>query len=383
MATTAAPITAASPAAALDPEIFDAEPTIEASGQIAPLLRDWNELVRAEIGSVQSFAVYDRDAQSQQAWHQWLVAVAAIAGSTAVLLAILQLATFARPLLLETPAAAVLAGGEYVAAILAIIAVVLGLSVAFHTRWRVLRMKAEQYRFLKAHYLLHAAQWLSRAPAERSDYLRTMLAGIHALDSGDAHHWAQGTFSLFRDEPASLAATDAPLAAALVRYLRVGRIESQRDYFIVQTRRRHDRERGTWFIPPACFFLSIVFAFAHFAVEIWGQERHSADAHAEVRAVPAKKPHHTPTALMIGCLLGAAAFPVLGAMVRTMRTAFEFGRNANRFEGVAHVLDEIDGQLALPLPPAAQMELLREAHRMLQHENRSWMRLMIEAEWFG
>ena len=36
-----------------------------------------------------------------------------------------------------------------------------------------------------------------------------------------------------------------------------------------------------------------------------------------------------------------------------------------------------------PLPPAARMELLREAECLLQYENRSWMRLMIEAEWFG
>jgi hypothetical protein len=169
----------------------------------------------------------------------------------------------------------------------------------------------------------------------------------------------------------------------MVRYLRERRIESQRDYFVAQTRRRHDKERGTWFIPPACFFLSIVFAFAHFAVEIWGHETHAAGEHAVVEPAPLNAPQHAPTALMIGCLLGAAAFPVLGAMVRTIRTAFEFGRNANRFEGVAHVLDEIDGQLAQPLPPAAQMELLREAHRVLQYENRSWMRLMIEAEWFG
>jgi hypothetical protein len=87
-------------------------------------------------------------------------------------------------------------------------------------------------------------------------------------------------------------------------------------------------------------------------------------------------------------MIGAAAFPVFGAMFRTIRTAFEFGRNANRFDGVARILGNVEKQLA-PQPPdkmppqAVQLELVREAEFVLQHENRSWMRLMIEAEWFG
>ena len=86
---------------------------------------------------------------------------------------------------------------------------------------------------------------------------------------------------------------------------------------------------------------------------------------------------------MLACLIGAAAFPVVGAMVRTMRTAFEFGRNANRFDGVARILASVDQQLQAAASPAVKLELLREAEFVLQHENRSWMRLMIEAEWFG
>jgi hypothetical protein len=70
-------------------------------------------------------------------------------------------------------------------------------------------------------------------------------------------------------------------------------------------------------------------------------------------------------------------------MIRTIRTAFEFGRNANRFEGVARILSNVDKQLGAATSPAVKLELLREAEFVLQHENRSWMRLMIEAEWFG
>jgi hypothetical protein len=367
----------------LDPGIFDSASVIEESGQLAPLLQEWNEVVRGELSSVQSFPRYDRLALSQQRWHQCLVTIAAVAGGVAVILAILQLSAFAWPQPQPTTTVAVLAGVEYLAAILAIVSVALGLSVAFHVRWRALRMKVEQYRFLKSHFLLHAERWLARPAPERIDYLRTMLAGIHALDSHDAHHWAQGVFSLYRDDPAVIASTNDALSADLVRYLRIHRMVLQRDYFERQAVQRLMNERGTRLIPPACFFLSIVFAFAHFAVEIWAHQgaTHVADK-AMLESVPTVT-HHGPSPLMIGCLLGAAAFPVLGAMFRTIRTAFEFGRNAIRFEGIAHVLRSLDEQLAEPLPPAARMELLREAECLLQYENRSWMRLMIEAEWFG
>jgi hypothetical protein len=382
-------------AAPLDSEVFDDPATIDQAGRLAEMLREWNELVRAEIGSVQSFPHYDEQARVQQGWHQWLVGIAAIAGSGAVLLAILQLTVYARPQLAATILDELLAGSEYVAAVLALVAVGLGLAVAFHTRWQLQRMKTEQYRFLKFQFLLHAGGWLEKPSHQRRDQLQTLLAGIHALDRHDAHDWAQGVFSLFDDDPAVILRADAALTDDIVRYFRAKRIGTQRDYFQSQGRLRHDSERRTWLIPPACFFLSIIFAFLHFAVEIFG---HSSGPHAEPHPAPAAKsssdsgqvksasetpPKPPPGPLMLLCLLGAAAFPVIGAMVRTMRTAFEFGRNANRFEGVARTLARVDEELAAAASPAVRLELLREAEFVLQHENRSWMRLMIEAEWFG
>lgn len=366
MATTAAPAT-------LDPEVFDDDTTIEQSGRLADLLRLWNSLVRAELGTVQSFPVYDRESLNQQYWHQRLVGVAAVTGSLAVLFAILQLAADAEPRLLGA-LRPILERGEYLAAALALVAVVLGLGVAFHTRWHLLRMKAEQYRFLKFQFLLHAGDWLDRSEAERRERLQTLLAGIHALDKNDAHEWSQGVFSLVDDEPLLIAKADAALTEDLVRYFRDNRIGSQRAYFLRQAHHRHQTERKTWIIPPTCFFLSIVCALLHFLIEIAGH----ASEHHEVTPADAGS-----GGLLIACLIGAAAFPVVGAMVRTMRTAFEFGRNANRFEGVARILTEVDRQLQAATSHQVKLELLREAEFILQSENRSWMRLMIEAEWFG
>jgi hypothetical protein len=378
----------------LDPEIFDDEPTITQSGRLADLLRLWNQLVRGELGTVQSFPVYDRIALNQQRWHQWLVGVAAVTGTLAVLLAIFQMA---KPRLFEAFLKA-FEYGELLAAVLALVSVVVGLSVAFHTRWQLLRMKAEQYRFLKFHVLLHAGQWLNRSASDRDEGLRTLLAGIHALDKEDAHEWSIGVFSLVADDPALISQADEPLTDDIVRYFRVHRLESQRNYFETQSERRHERERTTWMIPPACFFLSILCAFIHFGGEaarelLAHEEASQAESPAPGVTSPVKPPAAPPRAkeppdtlfdrLLNACLIGAVAFPVIGAMVRTIRTAFEFGRNANRFAGVARILTNIEEKLAAATSPAVKLELMREAEFVLQQENRSWMRLMFEAEWFG
>lgn len=120
-------------------------------------------------------------------------------------------------------------------------------------------------------------------------------------------------------------------------------------------------------IVPACHFGSILVARQIQAAKLAGRSRW------------ATQPQPADDRL----LLRAAAFPVLGALFRTVRTAFEFGRNANRFRGVTQILADAEQELAQLLPPAARMEVLHDAERALQYENRSWMRLMIEAEWFG
>jgi hypothetical protein len=186
--------------------------------------------------------------------------------------------------------------------------------------------------------------------------------------------------------------------------MRGRRIASQRQYFTEQARRRRQAERRTKLIPPACFFLSIFCAVVHFGGEFFEHrdERLAASHPGKKADAPQSPPAdeqasapHAGTSLLAriltACMIGAAAFPVFGAMFRTIRTAFEFGRNANRFEGVARILANVDKQLNAaasqpadkPPPRAVQLELLREAEFVLQHENRSWMRLMIEAEWFG
>src|SRR5262249_14312680 len=77
----------------------------------------------------------------QQQVHSWVVASAAIAGCVAVLLAILHLTSFAMESLREPIPTAVMEVSEFVIALLALIAVGLGIGARVHTQWRLQRLR--------------------------------------------------------------------------------------------------------------------------------------------------------------------------------------------------------------------------------------------------
>lgn len=353
-------------------DILDSQQTIESSGRLAPLLREWNDVIQEEQGRDQSYHGYDRRAQLHQLWHQAIVITAAVAGTLAVLLAVLQLAAKVLPNLKRVEF--FLQANEYSLAIIALIAVVCGLVAAFHTRWRLFRFKAEQYRFVKYQYLLHAGYWLTQPPTDRIDHLRTTLARLHHLGPKDYKYWAQGVSSLVLLDPPPAENPDAHLMADLVPYFRRKRIVGQYEYFKRQAHAREAFEKTTRLVSPTCFFLSIFFAFCHFSFEIV-QGPHKPDAHDS-------DPTPLQRAVAISLVLSVAA-PVVGAGVRTFRGAFEFGRNAIRFEGLATLLNQIDSELEKTTSPLVALELLYRAEAALVAENRAWTRLMLEAEWFG
>lgn len=361
---TSAPSTTASPAqnVSREDDITDSEPTIAASGRIEPLLRDWNDVIRKEQGRKQSYQGYDERARVHQRWHTVIVIFAAICGTAAVLATVLKLAVGKfQPI--ETL--------EILCAVAAATAVVLGLIAAFHTQWRLLRFKAEQYRFIKFQFLLDATRWLNTPPYDRQEHLGRTFARLHHQDTEVLKEWAQGISALVMHDPSPDLIPGADLTEDLVRYFRSKRIDYQRGYFERQAHARHAYETTTRLIPSACFFLSIIFTLLLFTIEILEGSLHH---------VWSEELGHW--VILILAVVAVAA-PIVGAGVRTFRGAFEFGRNAIRFEGVAILLREIDQELTRTTSPLVAFELLHRAEVALVNENRAWTRLMLEAEWFG
>ena len=122
------------------------------------------------------------------------------------------------------------------------------------------------------------------------------------------------------------------------------------------------------------FFASVGCALGHAAIHIL---HHDSEPGGE-------QPSVSPllwTAL--GLALLAAILPVAAAGVRTWRGAFEFGRNALRFESMAHHLEHLLSELGHAITPEAKLAILRRGEYAMESEHRAWMRLMMEAEWFG
>jgi hypothetical protein len=79
----------------------------------------------------------------------------------------------------------------------------------------------------------------------------------------------------------------------------------------------------------------------------------------------------------------AACLPVLGAGIRTLHTASERRRNAIRFQAKYYTLEKLRQELQQETDADAIFRLLSQCERIMEIEHREWLRLMIEAEWFG
>ena len=82
-------------------------------------------------------------------------------------------------------------------------------------------------------------------------------------------------------------------------------------------------------------------------------------------------------------MLVAASLPVLGAGFRTLRTAHEYARNASRFEATHDALSALSDRLRKAKDAPTIFRELGFCEQVLEADLREWMRLMVEAEWFG
>jgi uncharacterized membrane protein YhaH (DUF805 family) len=216
--------------------------------------------------------------------------------------------------------------------------------------------------------LLNPTVWYGRSSDEIRNSIESMSHVLRNPEEHMIHEWVTWRVQISkRFDPLPSSIPDEVLKE-LVDYYKVKRLQNQQRYFDRQAQKRHRWERWTRNVSPVCFFLSIVAAFSHFLFEwLAGEDHHESWLHFFASVF----------------VLLAAALPVLAMGVRTFRAAHEFGRNKLRFEGMSHFLSDILALVEKPEPAAAMIPLLREAEIALDSEHRAWLRLMIEAEWFG
>jgi hypothetical protein len=188
--------------------------------------------------------------------------------------------------------------------------------------------------------------------------------------------------------------TDGVACETLLNYYWRKRLKNQMDYFDRKSRQHEESDHITRRYPSAFFFGGVVFVFLHLLMDI---------IKAFLRLwQPASDLFRPLFSMNLFFLICAALLPAIGAGVRTFRMAHEFARNTTRFKAKHSALCKLRRQLAEVLHEAPESAgehgqpsnsshgepnaVLRElgfCEYVLESDHREWLRLMIDAEWFG
>jgi len=333
------------------------------------------------------FDKLDGEAIRQQKRHRTLTVIAAFAGTLAVILAVLQLTIrVIDPENLEpfkafiaylesTKDVAILESGVI---LLALIAVVIGISAAHKGNWILSRSKAERIRMLKFRALLQPDLWVSLSTdrsLEMEEWrliVNREILNIKAMKFESLHAWMAAE----KISP-SPQAPDIPPGRQnqidrLIEYYTINRLDDQIGYFTRAAERLERRNLHTERIPDLLFFASVFCVLLHFSIEA---------------LVPQYENNTGFYMLSIGLIFAAISLPVILAGIRTYRGAHEFSRSSLLFRTKANSLAQMRKRLDLlrSADPPRYDEIyptLLEAEDFFESEHREWLRLMMETEWY-
>jgi len=337
---------------------------------LAPVLREALAAIAEILRPVYTAA--DQRAIRSQSRHRLITTLAAATGTIAVLFGIGELASHS----LGADVRRWMVHVEAVFLFACLASVILGLTAALQTGWLDERHRAERCRALKFRLLTRPELWGGRMEEWRR-LLRDETAAIAAMPSGAAKAAAHSD-----PEPDPPPEVPPGVVApgelrGLADYYLAKRLRFQRQFYTSRVARNAGRDRRLRRLPPLCFFLSVAAALVNYLLE----------------AFQPPPPRHGPglsTVETAGVLLlvFAAAVPVIGAGVRTYRMAYEFARSASLFQAKVHALDHFEQLLQHDLAPpgpdaAAVLRRFWQCENFFEHEHHEWLRLMLEAEWFG
>ena len=296
----------------------------------------------------------DARALRSQREHRTIVDCLAVTGTLAVLAGIVPLTDSLSRTAAKTT--------EIVSAVAALLTVAIGIWAGFERRWLLERHKAERLRLLEFRSLLtFAAHGCASGIATWEAALRSDVARIERLSEDDMRHW-------LADEPISDARIETqrhPLAAEIVHEVageyRTRRLDAQAAYFLEKAQRNERWDELTRPLVPLLFFVSV----------------------GSIAPAAALRLFTTNTAAGAAFLVLAAGAPAIAAGIRLFRSAHEVARNSIRFRGKYLVLRILAERLKVETSTAVILRDLWYAETILEAEHREWLRLMIEAEWFG
>lgn len=319
-----------------------------------PTLRFAVESLGAQV--TPAFDQADRKALSHQRWYRVLTLFATTFGTVSILLSIVGLAMPSWALDLLLPQAIVLG--------LTTVAVLLGLFAYRHENWLLERCRAEQLRALKFTRLLDETLW-NGDEKDRLAWLERVRADVERLRALRYHDILSiaGT-----EEVPGLRATralDPSAMTSLAAYYNRKRLGPQRDYFLqVSSSSQHIGARAL----PLFFFGAVFLEILQVVLSY-------------ISDAPGGAPMPSGAVWLAAA---AVALPAIWAGIRTYQGAREDSRNSIRSKARHGAMTQLsERMLASRSNPVELLWTMRLTEFVLQVDQREWLRLLREAEWYG
>jgi len=325
----------------------------------------------------ETYSEYDTNSIQKQKYHRIFAILAVFCGSVAIILAILQV--FLRSLSYEVDTEFVKIF-ELISFSVAVIAVGVAIGSQQHKGWLRKRYLAEQYRSLKFRALIHPFLWCASKRSWNDRFTRWKEQFYEKVTLLKKAEKATIEKCVLSDEiyPPSYDITncsfEAPYLKSLVEYYQKKRLSTQISYFKSRALYFESINTSTAWIPNFCFIASVVCAGGHFGIDF---------------GIDFFLISSTPILNFISSilLLLTLLFPIFAISARTLRSSIEVSRSAALYQSKSKALEHfnvrLDEELSKDITQWAEiLKILWQCENFFENENREWLRMMNEAEWF-
>jgi len=327
----------------------------------------------------ETYDEYDREAIKKQKYHRTFSTIAVFFGTLSILLAIFQVFLKAYGdfgSFLNYPEIAYFEKGAFFSAVITIV-------IAWGSRllkdWLNRRYLAEQCRTLKFRALIHPYLSFSTGDAweERFTKWKTRFDEmVLSLKENEKLTLDEILASDHISDPprdTTGIPLNIPYLVMLVDYYQEKRIRTQLEYFSARARSFRTINKYTERVPQLCFICGVLFAGLQFGIEFFH--------------LLSFMPQPAVEKIQAYLLLITLILPSLGVAFRTWRSSIEVSRNASLFGAKHTALTQFEIRLSEERSKTdvnweEVLKIMWECENFLEGENKEWLRIMHDAEWF-
>jgi len=340
-------------------------------------IQDWPDRLGQVISYIhtalyETYSNYDSLAIQKQKYHKLFALLAVFFGSVDIVLAILSIflkASFNT----DTEFLKIF---ELIAFFIAVFAIIVAFGSSLHKQWLKRRFLAEQCRLLKFRALINPFLWCSsdRSWDDRfiswKERFNTKVSQLRNADKNSLEDDLESEEINTLPKEITGSSFETANLNALTEYYQKKRLATQITYFKKRADHFELMNGITCWIPNFCFIASVVCAGGHFGIDFF--------------LLP-KNPGLQFVSQIL--LLFTLVLPIFSIGVRTLRSSIEVSRSATLFHAKGKALEHFNVRLTEELSKKSIqwveiLKILWQCENFFENENREWLRMMRDAEWF-